>query len=88
MMATFDGLTDAGDVLYLDYDSDRSDTVDVNVETVDPLGAWYFGNGVGGTDVAQTTITSGDGQFSVSGEMTSAVPGDQSRTATITIECD
>jgi hypothetical protein len=87
VMATFEGLTDAGDELYVDYDSDLGDPVAANLSTVDPVAAWFFGTGIAGTEVTQTDITSGDGTFSVSGEMTSSRPDVDPRAATVTLEC-
>ncbi len=88
VMASFDGVSDAGDILYLDYDSDFGDEVSVSISTVDPVQAWYFGTSIGGTEAAPTDFTVGDRDVTVSGEMSSNVPGVEPRAATLTIRCD
>lgn len=88
VMATFDGVSDAGDVLYLDYDSDIGDEVSVNLSTADPVETWYFGTSIGGVEAAAAELTVGDGEVTVSGEMTSNVTGVEPRAATVTVRCD
>lgn len=88
VMASFDGLTDAGDVLYLDYDSDFGDEVSVNISTVDPVEFWYFGTSIGGTEASPTDFTVGDAEVMLSGEMISNVTGVEPRAATVTIRCE
>jgi hypothetical protein len=88
VMATFDGVSDAGDILYLDYDSDFGDEVSVNLSTTDPVESWYFGTSIGGTEATPTDFTVGDGEVRVAGEMISNVPGVEPRAATVTVTCD
>jgi hypothetical protein len=88
VMATFDGVSDAGDILYLDYDSDFGDEVSANISTVDPVETWYFGTSIGGADAPPTEFTVGDGEITVSGEMSSNVSGIEPRAATVTVRCD
>ena len=88
VMASFDGVSAAGDVLYLDYDSDFSDEVSATVSTVDPVELWYFGTSIGGTGASPTELTVGDGEATVAGELISNVPDREPRDVTVTVRCD
>ena len=86
-IAQFDGVSAAGDVLYIDYDSADPDLILVSVETADPSAAWYFGTDAAGEVNAPDVALPGARLIQISGDMTSSVPGTAARNVIISAEC-